>query len=272
MLSVRDLWAGYPGRTVLRGIDLAVAKGEVVALVGPNGCGKTTLMRAVTNVIRPDRGEVWLADEDACSLSTRERARRVAVVPQAAALPAGFSALEQVLLGRTPYIGLIASEGPADLAAARRAMVATDCWSLAQRPVEQLSGGERQRVLLARALAQAPQLLLLDEPTAHLDLGHQVRAFRLAARLGRENGLAVLAAVHDLTLASLFADRIALMQDGQILLDGRPDAVLRPEIIERVYGSAVVVLPHPTTGRPIVLPDPRERYETEAPPSLPTKL
>ena len=256
MLSVRDLWASYPARPVLRGVDLEVASGEVVALVGPNGCGKTTLMRAVTDVIRPERGEVRLAGEDARTLSTRERARRVAVVPQAATLPAGFSALEQVLLGRTPYIGLIASEGPGDLAAARRAMVATDCWSLAERPVEELSGGERQRVVLARALAQAPRVLLMDEPTSHLDLGHQVRAIRLAVRLGRELGLAVLAAMHDLTLASLFADRIALMQEGRISLDGPPEAVLRPEVIERVYGAPVVVLRHPKTGRPVVLPDP----------------
>lgn len=263
MLSVRDLWAGYPStslraspsRSVLRGVDLTVNAGEVVALVGPNGCGKTTLFRAVTGVIRPERGQVRLAGEDASALTTRERARRVAVVPQAAPLPPGFSALEQVLLGRTPYLGLLASEGPGDLDAARRAMQSTDCWPLAERPVEELSGGERQRVVLARALAQEPRILLLDEPTSHLDLSHQVRTFELAARLGRELGLAVLAAVHDLTLASLFADRIAFLNDGRIELEGPPEQVLRPEVIQRVYGAPVVVLRHPTTGRPVVVPD-----------------
>lgn len=255
MLSVRDLWAGYPERPVLRGVDLTVGAGEVVALVGPNGCGKTTLFRAITGVIKPARGDVHLAGDDAASLSTRERARRVAVVPQAAALPAGFSALEQVVLGRTPYIGLLAAEGASDIATARRAMESTDCWSLAERPVEELSGGERQRVVLARALAQEPRILLLDEPTSHLDLSHQVRTFQLAAQRGRELGLAVLAAVHDLTLASLFADRIAFMEDGRVDLVGTPEQVLRPDVIERVYGAPVVVMRHPTTGRPVVLPE-----------------
>lgn len=256
MLSVRDLWAGYAARPVLRGVDLSVNAGEVVALVGPNGCGKTTLLRAITGVLTPARGEVRLQGENAATLSTRERARRVAVVPQAAALPEGFTALEQVLLGRTPHLGFFASEGPDDLEAARRAMEATDCWSLAERPVEELSGGERQRIVLARALAQQAPILLLDEPTSHLDLRHQVRFFQLAAVGGHTLRLAVLAVVHDLTLASLFADRIAFLEDGRITLDGPPEEVLHPDAIERLYGTHIVLLRHPTTGRPVALPDP----------------
>ncbi len=255
MLSVRNLWAGYPGRPVLRGVDLEAGAGEVVALAGPNGSGKTTLVRAATGVVRPERGAVLLDGDDVRSLSTRERARRVAVVPQSAALPAGFSALEQVLMGRTPHLGLLESEGPRDLEVAREAMEATGCWSLASRPAQELSGGERQRVVLARALAQQPRILLLDELTSHLDLAHQVRALQLALRLGRSLGMAVLAAVHDLTLASLFADRIAFLSEGRIVIDGPPEEALRPEVIERVYGQAVVVLRHPTSGRPVVLPD-----------------
>ena len=266
MLSVRDIWAGYEGRPVLRGVDLHVAAGEVVALVGPNGCGKTTLLRAVSGVLRIERGDVRLAGDALRSLSSRERAQRLAVVPQGAALPPGFTALEQVLLGRTPYVGLIGAEGPEDLAAARKAMLLTDCWPFAERPVEELSGGERQRVVLARALAQEPRILLLDEPTSHLDLAHQVRTFQLAAQLGRDLGLAVLAAVHDLTLASLFADRIAFLEGGRITLEGTPHEALRPETIERVYGLPVAVMAHPTTGRPVVLPDPsRNGHASETP-------
>jgi iron complex transport system ATP-binding protein len=240
---------------VLRGVDIDVGAGEVVALVGPNGCGKTTLLRAISGVLRLERGEVLLAGDDLRTLSGRERAQRLAVVPQGAALPPGFTALEQVLLGRTPYVGLIGTERPEDIAAAREAMRLTDCWAFAERPVEELSGGERQRVVLARALAQEPRILLLDEPTSHLDLAHQVRTFQLAARLGRELGLAVLAAVHDLTLASLFADRIAFLEGGRITLDAPPHEALSPETIERVYGLPVAVLAHPTTGRPVVVPE-----------------
>ena len=254
MLSLRDLWAGYHDRTVLRGIDLDVGAGEVVALVGANGCGKTTLIRAVAGVLPLDRGCARLAGDDLASLSIAERARRVAVVPQAALLPPGFSVFEQVLMGRTPYLGLLSSEQAEDFVITRKAMLDTDCWSLAERPVEELSGGERQRVVLARALAQQPEALLLDEPTSHLDLKHQVRTFQLATRLGQKLGLAILAAVHDLTLASLFADRIAFMDGGRIVVSGAPDDVLQPEIIEQVYGLPVIIAHHPETGRPIVLP------------------
>jgi ABC-type cobalamin/Fe3+-siderophores transport system ATPase subunit len=254
MLSARDVWAGYDGRAVLRGLDLDVRAGEVVALIGPNGCGKTTLVRAISGVIRAERGDVTLDGEDLRALATRERAKRIAVVPQGAQLPPGFTAFEQVLFGRSPYISLLGSESADDIDVAREAMDATDCWSLRARPAEELSGGERQRVLIARALAQQPRALLLDEPTSHLDLAHQVLALDLAGKLGRERRLAVLMAVHDLTQASLFADRIAVMEEGKIAVEGSPDEVLRPEVIERAYGLRVSVIAHPESARPVVLP------------------
>jgi iron complex transport system ATP-binding protein len=159
------------------------------------------------------------------------------------------------LMGRTPHLRLLQSEGRHDIDVVRSAMERADCWELRDRPVEELSGGERQRVVIARALAQEPDLLLLDEPTSHLDVQHQVETFRLVAELCREQHLAVVAVVHDLTLAAMFADRVALMSDGRVIACGAPADVLQPHTIEAVYGIAVRVLAHPVTGRPIVVPE-----------------
>jgi iron complex transport system ATP-binding protein len=254
MLSVRDLHAGYGHRAVLRGVDLDAARGELVAVIGPNGCGKTTLLRAVAGVL-PFQGEIDVDGKGVRGTSPRNLARRVAVVTQGVALPQGFSAFQVALMGRTPHLRLLQSEGRHDIDVVRSAMERADCWDLRDRPVEELSGGERQRVVIARALAQEPDLLLLDEPTSHLDVQHQVETFRLVAELCREQHLAVVAVVHDLTLAAMFADRVALMSDGRVIACGAPADVLQPHTIEAVYGIAVRVLAHPVTGRPIVVPE-----------------
>jgi iron complex transport system ATP-binding protein len=255
MLSIRGLCAGYPERPVLTGIDLDVGRGELVALLGPNGCGKTTLLRAITGALKSSSGEVLLDGTTVSSLTGRERASRIAVVAQAAGLPERFTAFECVLMGRTPHLGLLQSEGPRDLAVVRAAMERAACWELANRHVDQLSGGERQRVIIARALAQEPDVLLLDEPTSHLDLQHQVEAFLLITQLCREQDLAALAVVHDATLAATFADRLALMSGGRIIASGRPEAVIRRDLLREVYGIDARVIEHPVTGRPIVIPE-----------------
>jgi iron complex transport system ATP-binding protein len=170
-------------------------------------------------------------------------------------LPERFSAFEVAMMGRTPHLRLLQSEGARDIRIVREAMERADCWDLRSRPVDELSGGERQRVVIARALAQEPDLLLLDEPTSHLDLAHQAETFRLVLALCRERGLAAIAVVHDLTLAAAFADRIALLHEGRIVADGEPGAVLTEDAVARVYGIAVRVLRHPATGRPVVVPD-----------------
>ncbi len=255
MLSVRDLHAGYDGRAVLRGVDLDAARGELLGIIGPNGCGKTTLLRVISGVLPAASGSVTIDGDEVRSINPAAMARRIAVVAQGAGLPERFSAFEVTLMGRTPHLGLLQSEGKHDIDVVRAAMQRTDCWHLRSRPVEELSGGERQRVVIARALAQEPGLLLLDEPTSHLDIQHQVDTFRLTLDLCREHQLAAVAVVHDLTLASMFADRIALMADGAIVACGAPTQVLEPRIIERVYGLAVRVIAHPATGRPIVVPD-----------------
>lgn len=255
MLRVRDLHAGFNARSVLRGIDLDVARGELVAIIGPNGCGKTTLLRVITGVHRADAGDVAFDKIHTGDMTSEAIARRVAVVAQAASLPDRFRAFDVVLMGRTPHLRLLQSEGQRDLDVVRAAMERAACWPLRLRPVDELSGGERQRVILARALAQEPDLLLLDEPTSHLDITHQVETFRLILDLCRAQGLAALAVVHDLTLAATFADRIAIMCEGVIVASGTPREVLRAETIERVYGVAVRVIEHPLSGRPIVAPE-----------------
>ncbi len=230
----------------------------MVAVIGPNGSGKTTLVRCIAGVLRPWSGEVRICGDDVAGLSQREVARRVAVVPQDPPLPEGFTALEVVLMGRTPHLRLLQNEGPADLAAARQAMLATAVWEMAARPVASLSGGERRRVVLARALAQDTPVLLLDEPTAHLDIGHQLAVLRLARELCRSQGKAALAIVHDLTLAAQFGDRLVAMNGGRIVAEGLAGDVLRPELLAAVYGVRVHVLSHPETGRPVLAPAPED--------------
>jgi iron complex transport system ATP-binding protein len=253
MLCIRELHAGYGSREVLRGVDLDVAAGEVVGLVGPNGCGKTTLLNAVTRLTPWRSGRVTLDGRSVANFTPRNLARRIAVVPQQPAIPAGFTALELVLMGRTPHLGFLEHEGPHDRDLALRALALTGAAAFADRRVGELSGGERQKVVLARALAQETPLLLLDEPTANLDLANQIAIMSLLRRLSRENGMAVLAAVHDLSLASLYCDRLALMAEGRIVAADAPRSVLTPANLRLAYGVEPVVLDLSLAG-PIVLP------------------
>jgi iron complex transport system ATP-binding protein len=254
MLRVVSAWAGYGQRNVLRGISLDADAGEVLAIAGPNGCGKTTLLRAISATLRLSRGWITVDGDDVAAMSAAPLARRVAVVPQGAALPERFTAFDVAMMGRTPHLRLLQSEGRRDIAITRAAMERADCWALRGRYVDELSGGERQRVVIARALAQQPRLLLLDEPTSHLDIAHQVDTFALVRDLCEREGLAAVAVIHDLTLASTFADRIAIMCEGEIVAAGAPADVLRSDVLEPVYGAAVRVIADPESGRPIVLP------------------
>ena len=254
MLTVRGVQVSYGARDVLRGLDLDAPRGELLAIIGPNGCGKTTLLRAITGVLS-FHGEITIDGASVREQRPAALARRVAAVTQGATLPSGFSAFDVAMMGRTPHLRLLQSESRRDVAIVRAAMERTDCWSLRERPVEELSGGERQRVVIARALAQQPQLLLLDEPTSHLDVQHQVDTFALMLGLCREQQLTVVAVVHDLTLAAHFAGRIALMSAGRIVASGVPADVLTADTIAATYGMSVRVLSHPDTGRPIIVPE-----------------
>jgi iron complex transport system ATP-binding protein len=252
-LELLNASLGYPEHPVLHQVSLRVDPGEVLAVVGPNGVGKSTLIKAASGALPPLSGEVRINGQDLRSLRPAARARLVSVVPQATDLPGNFLALDVVLMGRTPYLRWLENEGALDWEAARLAMERTELAELAERPVGELSGGEQQRVLIARALAQQAPVMLLDEPTAHLDLRHQDQVLRLVRELARERSLAVLLALHDLNLVARFADRVALLSNGGVCALGKPEEVLTPDGLAEVYGMRIHVMPHPVFGTPLVL-------------------
>jgi len=254
MLIINDLSVNYGPHPVLKHVTLNVLSGEVLALIGPNGAGKSTLIRAVSGVIPVVQGKVRTNGDDFDSLNPMRRARYLAVVPQAVSLPPAFTVWETVLLGRTPYLGFIGQTSQADEDLAWRALKRVSADKLADRRVGELSGGEQQRVLLARALCQSTPILLLDEPTAHLDLQYQVHLLDLVRDLAHQDDLAVLIALHDLNLAARYADRVALMVAGEIQVVGTPAEVLKTDLLSQAYCLPVEVVEHPLTGGPLVLP------------------
>ncbi len=249
MIDVEGVAVDFGEVEVLSGVDLSVDPGEFVALVGPNGSGKTTLLRTVNDVLHPDAGTVRLDGEPVSSLSRREVSRRVATVPQDTHLGFSFTAEQIVEMGRTPHRSRV--DWRDDDPAVATAMERTETGHLADRPVDDLSGGERQRVLVARALAQDAPALLLDEPTASLDINHQVRVLDLARDLADE-GHAVLAAIHDLDLAARFCDRMALLHDGVIVAAGEPATVLASDDLATAFATDTALHTHPVTGTPMV--------------------
>ncbi|MDB5078471.1 MAG: hypothetical protein JWP00_395 [Chloroflexi bacterium] len=250
-LEIKNLTAGYPGKTVLHNINLEVQPGELLGVLGANGCGKSTLVKTVSGLLKPASGEIRLEGRDLVKLKPEERARLMTVVSQNPSLPAAFTAAEIVLMGRTPHLGAFQQEGPEDWEIVRQAMEETDCWQMADRPVGELSGGERQRVLFALALVQQPRLLLLDEPTTYLDINYQTEIMDIAARWLTENpGRGALAVFHDLNLAAQYCKRIALLAKGRILAIGSPAKVITESNIREAYGAAVIVTPHPLNNLP----------------------
>jgi ABC-type cobalamin/Fe3+-siderophores transport system ATPase subunit len=255
MLKIQNLSVDYGPRRILHDVSFDVQSGEVLALIGPNGAGKSTLIRAVSGVIPIAHGQVRTNGDDFASLSTLQRARYVATVPQAVSLPPAYTVWETVLFGRTPYLGFLGQPSKMDEEIARQALARVSALPFADRRVGELSGGEQQRILLARALCQSTPILLLDEPTAHLDLQYQVSLLEVVHELAHKDRLAVLIALHDLNLAAHYADRIALMVAGQIKAEGQPEQVLRRELIEEAYCLPVQVVKHPFLDIPLVLPD-----------------
>jgi iron complex transport system ATP-binding protein len=251
LLALEDVIAGYGGALpTLRGVSLEVRPGEVVGLVGPNGSGKTTLVRVASRALRPEAGSVRVAGRDPYATSGREVARLVAVVPQDVLPAFSFTALEMVLMGRTPYRSAWGGGGAEDWARVRAAMAAASVQHLADRPLEELSGGERQRVVLAQALAQDAPVLLLDEPTSHLDIRHVVDVLGIVRSLAEREGTAVLAILHDLNIAGAACDRLVVLDRGEIVAEGEPAAVLTGDLLRDVYGLDADVVSDTATGRP----------------------
>ncbi len=239
------------GRPVVDRIDLSVLEGEWVAVIGPNGAGKTTLLRAIARLV-PFAGSIELGGRPTAAMRRSELSRLVAVVPQEPSTPPWMTVGEYVLLGRTPHLGPLAKEGRRDLEAAARALERLDLSGFDERPLGTLSGGEKQRVVVARALAQEARIILLDEPTAALDIGHQQQALDLLDVLRVESGLTLVAAMHDLTLAAQYAERMVLLDQGRVVADGLPRDVLTEETIARHYGASIDVVP--VDGRVAVIP------------------
>ena len=260
VLRAVDVAFRYPARRrpsptppAVRGVSLDIPRGSFTGLLGPNGCGKTTLLKLLSGVLTPDEGTVLLDGRPLASLGRREAARHIAVVPQETHPAFDFTCLEMVLMGRHPHLRPFALEGPDDLAIAREALAATGAAPLADRLFPTLSGGEKQRVVIAAALAQAGETLLLDEPTASLDLRFQLEIAALLRRL-HQDGVTMLLATHDLNLAAALCDRLVLMRDGRVIADGPTDGVLTASAIRALYDVEAEVAHHPAAGHLTVVP------------------
>ena len=240
LLQIDGITFGYDRQPLLYDIHVQVDEGEMVGLLGPNGSGKTTLLRLISGVLRPQRGNILLEGRDLRVWGRRGIARRIAVVPQELHVPFAFSVEEMVSLGRTPFINLLGTRSKHDISIVQEAMQSTEITPLAGRIFNELSGGERQRVIMAMALAQQPALLLLDEPTSHLDIKYQIEILELVQRLNRRLGVTVIAAMHDLNLAARYFPRLLLFQRG-VVADAGPAEVLEPQLLRRVYGINVQV-------------------------------
>ena len=239
---------------VLKNIFLEVDRGDLVGILGPNGSGKTTLLKILGGVFPPASGSVTLDGRPLTEWSRREIARRIAFVPQETSTPFDFTVLDIVLMGRFPHLGAFALEGPEDLAIARRALDATGTSAFEGRPFSTLSGGEKQRVVIASALAQSPELLLLDEPTASLDIGHQIEVQTLLRRLNADHGVTMVLSTHDLNLAAALCRRLVLLKDGRVLATGPTEEVLTPDTVRDLYQVDAEVVWHPRAGHLTVIP------------------
>ncbi|MFS3128137.1 ABC transporter ATP-binding protein [Nocardioides sp. Bht2] len=252
-LSAHGLAVGYPGRRVIEGLDVEIVPGQLTVIVGPNACGKSTLLRTMARMLNPEQGEVRLHGTPVTSMGSRQVARQLAVLPQSPSAPDGMVVRDLVARGRYPHQRLLKPWSRDDDAAVEAAMRATDVVALADADVNELSGGQRQRVWLAMALAQETEVLLLDEPTSFLDIAHQIEVLDLGRALQRQ-GRTVVMVLHELHLAFRYADQLVVMKGGRIMAQGSPGEVVTAELIEEVYDLPCRIIADPETGSPMVIP------------------
>lgn len=252
-LSLRKVSLGYGRHLVLQDISFEAREGEILGIIGPNGSGKSTLIRGISRTIQTVSGGIFLNGKGLSEFHRMDLARIIAVVPQNPSLPEMFTAQEVVMMGRTPHLGLLRYEGERDMNIVRMAMASTHTLELADRHISDLSGGERQRLVIARALAQEPKVLLLDEPTAHLDINHQIEILNLVRKLCYDKPLITVMAIHDLNLAAQYCNRLIMLNNGRIFCEGTPQEVINPENITEVYGAKVRVYPHPLNELPMAV-------------------
>ncbi|MCK4475183.1 MAG: ABC transporter ATP-binding protein [Methanophagales archaeon] len=267
-LEIKNVDAYYGSVKVLEGVDFSAARGELLGVIGPNGSGKTTLLRTISRILKPKMGTILLEGKEVMEMKDKEFSRNFAAVPQDTSVNFDFSALDIVLMGRNPHLGRLELETEKDIEIARRCMELTNCWHLSERPITELSGGERQLVIIARALTQEPRVLLLDEPTSHLDINYQIEIMELLKRLTSYEGLIVIAVIHDLNLAAQYCDRLILLHEGEIISTGSQQEVLTAENIKNTFGADVIVKRHALTNlcyvSPVPSPVKRQPESTEA--------
>lgn len=251
-IAVESASTGYGRRRVLDSVSLLFEEGEFAGIIGPNGSGKTTLLRLISGVLKPWQGSLSLFGRSLSSFSRRDVARMVGVVPQESFFAFDFTAFEIVLMGRSPHMRRFGFETEEDRKIAREAMEQTQTLHMRDRPINRISGGERQRVVIARALTQKPRILVLDEPTSHLDINHQIEVYDILERLNSE-GLTVVVISHDLNLAGQYCRRLILMDSGRIVASGTPGDIIVPSLIQEVYKVKPVIEPNPLTGAPLIL-------------------
>lgn len=253
-LVVQDLCFSYDAKDILKNLSFEVRPGEILAILGPNASGKTTLIKNLAGLLNPRQGSIRIGERQLSSWPRKELARQIAFVPQEEEVFLSFSVEQVVLMGRAPYLGAWGFESEADRKITKDAMAAADVLALRERRFHDLSGGERQRVILARALAQEASLLLLDEPTSHLDIHYQIQILELGGRLNRQRGMTIVLSIHDMNLASLYAHRLLILKEGSLFAIDEPKRVLTRETIQAVFGAGTTIGYHEDSGLPYTLP------------------